>query len=133
MGLAIVKGARVAGGRMSSLPPRESGAKSRQSGAFLSLVAISLHELRRDLVHLIDSRWDEAIRRRAHELAGTLADACERQAMADLAGLVRPMANLARLPKPKALPVLAELRREFDGLLRDAESQLGRYTKKVIG
>src|SRR5262245_16302181 len=100
MGLAI-KGARVAGGRMTSLPPRESGGKNRPPGAFLSLIAISLHELRRDLTHLNDSGWEEPVRRRADELASTLADACERQGMAELANLVRPMANLARLPRAK--------------------------------
>ncbi len=118
---------------MTRLPPRDPGAKNRHPGAFLSLVAISLHELRRDLAHLNDSGWEEPIRRRADELASTLADACERQGMTELAGLVRPMANLARLPKAKALPVLAELRREFSGLLRDAETQLAKHTKKVIG
>src|SRR5262249_21261618 len=132
MGLAA-KGARVVGGRMTSLPPRDPGEKKRRPSAFLSLVAISLHELRRDLTHLYESGWDEPIRRRADELATTLADACERQGMAELAGLIRPVANLARLPKAKAILVLAELRREFDGLLRDAETQLAKHSKKSIG
>jgi hypothetical protein len=118
---------------MAGLPPREPGEKNRKPGAFLSLIAVSLSELRRDLRHLHDSGWSETVRRRADELATTLADACERQGMGELAGLVRPMANLARLTKAKAIPILAELRVEFDGLLRDAEKQLAKHSNRYIG
>ena len=118
---------------MAGLPPRAPGDQNRKPGAFLSLIAISLSELRRDLVHLNDSGWSEPVRRRADELASTLADACERQGLPELAGLVRPVANLTRLPKAKALPVLPELRIEFDGLLRDAEKQLAKHSKRYIG
>jgi hypothetical protein len=118
---------------MAGLPPRGPGEANRRSGAFLSLVAVSLSELRRDLAHLNESGWSEPVRRRADELASTLADACERQGLADLAAVVRPMSNLSRLRKAKALPILNELRHEFDGLLREAEKRLAKYSKKYIG
>ena len=118
---------------MAGLPPRTPGEPNRKPGAFLSLIALSLSELRRDLRHLNDSGWSEPVRRRADELASTLADACERQGLSELAGLVRPMANLTRLTKAKAVPILAELRRELDGLMRDAETQLAKHSKKYIG
>ena len=73
------------------------------------------------------------MRRRAEELASTLADACERQGMPELAAVVRPVANLARLTRAKAMPVLPELRQEFDGLLREAERQLATHSKRYIG
>jgi hypothetical protein len=118
---------------MSGLPPRAPGEEHRKSGAFLSLIGVSLSELRRDLVHLHDSVWSEAVRRRAHELASTLADACEREGLQDLAAVVRPISNLARLSRSNALPILSELRHEFDGLLREAEQRLAKHAKRYIG
>ena len=118
---------------MAGLPPRGPREPRRRSGAFLSLVAVSLSELRRDLDHLHQSAWSEAVRRRADELASTLADACERQSLEDLVVILRPISNLARLTRSNALPILTELRREFDGLLREAEKRLSRHSRKYIG
>jgi hypothetical protein len=118
---------------MAGLPPQGPRQPRRSSGAFLSLVAVSLSELRRDLDHLHRSAWSEAIRRRADELASTLADACERQGLPDLVVILRPISNLARLTRSSALPVQAELRREFDGLLREAEKRLSRHSRKYLG
>jgi hypothetical protein len=118
---------------MAGLPPRGPGDAKRKPGAFLSLVAVSLSELRRDLVHLHESVWSEPVRRRADELASTLADACDRQGLQDLVVLLRPISNLTRLSRSNALPVLTELRREFDGLLREAEKRLSAHSRKNIG
>ena len=118
---------------MAGLPPRGPGDANRRSSAFLSLIAVSLSELRRDLDHLHESVWSEPVRRRADELASTLADACDRQGLQDLVAVVRPIANLARLPRSNALPILSELRREFDGLLREAEKRLSKHSKRYIG
>ena len=118
---------------MVGLPPRAPGEANKKPGAFLSLVAVSLSELRRDLAHLHESVWSESVRRRADELASTLADACERQNLQDLVAVLRPISNLARLSRSNALPILSELRREFDGLLREAEKRLGTHSKKYLG
>jgi hypothetical protein len=118
---------------MPGLPPRGPGEANRKPGAFLSLAAVSLSELRRDLAHLHESVWSESVRRRADELASTLADACERQGLHDLVAIVRPISNLARLTRSNALPILSELRHEFDGLLREAEKRLAKHSKRYIG
>ncbi len=118
---------------MAGLPPRAGGDAERASGAFLSLIGVSLSELRRDLAHLHESVWSEAVRHRADELASSLADACERQGLPDLVAVIRPIANLARLTRSNALPILSELRRELDGLLREAEKRLATHSKRYIG
>jgi len=118
---------------MAGLPPRPGGEAERTPGAFLSLIAVSLSELRRDLEHLHESVWSEVVRRRAEELATALADACDRQALQDLVAVVRPIANLARLSRSNALPILSELRREFDGLVREAEKRLATHSKRGLG
>ena len=118
---------------MAGLPPRADGDPEGTPRALLSLIAVSLSELRRDLEHLHESVWSEAVRRRAEELASALADACERQGLPDLVAVVRPIANLARLSRSNALPILSELRREFGGLLREAEKRLATHSKRYIG
>jgi hypothetical protein len=118
---------------MTGLPPgARDGDKGPISGAFLSLIAISLSELRRDLAHLLDTSWDEPLRRRAEELASTLAQACERQGLAEAAAATRSLANLARLPKAKALPLRRALPEKIDALLREAEKGLGKHSKRYI-
>ena len=127
-------GARVVGGNlMTGMPPKESGEPTRKPSAFLSLISVALSELRRDLNQLCDSGWDEPMRRRAHELAEALFDACERERLPELGALIRPMANLTRLPAAQAVPVLRELRVEFGGLLRSAEQQLATHLSRYIG
>ena len=117
---------------MTAQPPGARGPKTPISGAFLSLIAVSLSELRRDLSHLVDSGWDEPLRRRADELASTLTLACDRQGLAEVAAATRALANLARLPKAKALPVRRALPEKFDALLRDAEKGLAQHSKRYV-
>ena len=103
------------------------------SGAYLSLIAVAVSELRRDTHLLVDSGWAEPVRRRAHELASTLAEACDRQGMKDVAAHCRSVANLARLPKTEALPIESALREKFESLHRETEKLLAVHTKRGIG
>lgn len=101
-------------------------------GAYLSLIAVALSELRRDTVLLVDSGWAEPVRRRAHELASTLADACDRQGLKELAAHCRSAANLARLTRANAAPIESALREKFESLHRESQRLLGKHSKKVM-
>jgi hypothetical protein len=103
------------------------------SGAWLSLIAVAFSELRRDATLLVDSGWAEPVRRRAHELAVTLADACDRQGLSELAAHCRSMANLARITKANAVPIESALREKFDALHRKGQQLLAKHSKKYIG
>ena len=70
---------------MAAIAPDAPEEGRKISGAYLSLIAVALSELRRDAQLLLDSGWAEPVRRRAHELATTLADACERQGLKEVA------------------------------------------------
>jgi hypothetical protein len=118
---------------MAGLPPRTPGDPIRISGAYLTLIVISFSELRRDMIDLIDSEWEEPLRRRAHELASTLAEACDRQGLQDVAGCARSLANLARLTREKAVPLQSALHEKAGSLLREAEKQLSRHSKRRLG
>jgi hypothetical protein len=114
----------------SSGAPRES---KKISGAYLSLIAVAFSELRRDTTLLVDSGWAEAVRRRAHELASTLADACEKQGLTELAAHCRATANLARLTKANAAPIESALREKFDALHRAGQQLLAKHSNRYIG
>src|SRR5690242_1608928 len=100
---------------------RMSGHAPKVSRAYLSLMAVSLSELRKDMILLHETGWPEAVRRRAEELASTLAHAFERQGLRELARIGRSMTSLTRLTSAQALPLLEDLREKFDLLLRQAE------------
>jgi hypothetical protein len=125
-------GARVKEGWMAGLPPHPEN-RRRISGAYLSLIEVSFSELRKDLQHLLESTWAESVRRRAEELSVTLARACERQSLDELAAVARSLANLARLPRAKALPIQAALREKFDALMREATRLLHVESKRRLG
>lgn len=93
-------------------------------GATLSLFAVAFSELRRDLGLLLESRWDEPVRRRAEELSTALAQACQRQGLQPPGPLFRALANLTRVPKADALPLLPALREKIESLIRDLEAVL---------
>ena len=102
-------------------------------GATLSLIAVCLSELRRDLRRLGESRWDEPVRRRAEELSSTLFQACQRQGLKELLPLLRATTNLTRLSRADALPVLQALREKFDSLMKDLEAQLPKRSTRSLG
>ena len=110
-----------------------SGSAPRQqrsiSGATLSLIAVAFSELRGDLRYLLDSGWDEPVRRRAEELASTLSKACLRQGLDDLMILFRSTANLTRLSRANALPVLPALEEKLESLMREIQTQLPKRSK----
>jgi hypothetical protein len=108
-------------------------AEGKWSGAYLSLIAVALSELRRDTRMLLETGWEESVRRRAHELASTLAEACDRRGLKDVATLCRSAAHLAHLPKSEALPLEAALREKFESLHREAEKLLSVHMKRGIG
>lgn len=122
-------GARVKEGWMAGLPPHPEN-RRRISGAYLSLIAVSFSELRKDLAHLVESTWSEPVRRRADELSATLAQACARQELDDLAGVARSLANLTRISRANALPVLSALNDKFQDLMRTANNLIAAETKR---
>ena len=122
-------GARVKEGWMAGLPPHPEN-RRRISGAYLSLITISFSELRKDLAHLVESTWAEPVGRRADELSATLAKACARQELDELAGVARALANLTRISRANALPVLSALNDKFQDLMRTANNLLAVETKR---
>ena len=79
---------------MSGLPPRMLRRDAPVPDAALSLIAVAFSELRRDVSLLLESAWAEPVRRRAEELATTLADACNRQGLAEACLAARSLAHL---------------------------------------
>lgn len=118
---------------MAVVPPSAPQERRKISGATLSLIAVALSELRRDTTMLLDTGWAEPVRRRAHELAATLADACDKQGLKELAVRCRSAANLARLTRANAAPIESALREKFDSLHREAHDLLSKHSKKYIG
>jgi hypothetical protein len=115
---------------MSAGAPRE---RKRISGAFASLVAIAHSELRRDLRLLLDSGWNESVRRRAHELSATLAQACQRQGLDELQPYLRSTTNLTRISKADAMPVMPALKEKLESLLREIETRLPKRSDRLMG
>lgn len=113
--------------------PRARAPEARPAlpGAFLSLVHLSLSELRGDAGRLIESGWDERLRGRPLELARALAEACHRQGLADLARIARSLSALAALSRAEALPLAVDLRRKFRELFALAETVLSRQTRSI--
>jgi hypothetical protein len=125
-------GARVKEAWMAGPTPHPEN-RRRISGAYLSLIAVSFSELRKDLIHLIESRWAEAVRRRAEELSTTLAKACDRQDLDGLGAVARATANLTRLSRGNALPIQSALQEKFVDLMREATNLLAVESKKQLG
>ena len=118
---------------MSGSTPRIPRREMPVPGAALSLIAVAFSELRRDVSLLLESAWAEPVRRRAEELAATLADACDRQGLADACLAARSLANLARLRADQVRPIQAALSRKLDELLRSAQRHLDLATKRRLG
>ena len=114
---------------MAGLPPHPEN-RRRISGAYLSLIAVSFSELRKDVAHLVESTWAEPVRGRADELSATLAKACARQELDELAQVARALANLTRISRANALPVLPALNDKFQDLMRRANNLLAVETKR---
>jgi hypothetical protein len=115
---------------MSGSAPRE---RKAISGAFASLIAIAASELRRDLRLLLDTGWNESVRRRAHELSSTLAQACQRQGLDELQPYLRSTTNLTRISRADAMPVMPALRDKFESLQREIEARLPKRTDRTPG
>ena len=115
---------------MSGNAPRE---RKYISQATLSLFSLALSELGRDVRRLVESRWDEPVRRRAEELSGTLFEACSRQGLEDLMPLLRAVTHLTRLSKADAIPLLPALREKFGTLLRKVETLLPKRSRPLPG
>lgn len=115
---------------MTGLSPETPRKRDDISGAFLSLLPTSLHELRRDTEHLLESNWADPVRRRAHELASTLAEACGRQGMEEIAGIARSIACLTRLSREEATSLRAAIREKFAELLDLAQRLVSEVTKR---
>ena len=107
-----------------SLPGAIPEAPLTSPGAILPLFSVCILELRKDFSDLIESRWSEDPRRRARELASTLAEACGRQRLTGLAKLSRSMVCLVELSRPEALPLLGSLRKKLEELVKSAEGEL---------
>lgn len=113
----------------------EKGPEKRDeiSGTFLTLLTISLSELRQDATRLLETGWAEPARRRAHELARTLEEACRRQGLTELARLAQSMTSLTRLSREEAVPLLAALRQKFEELVGMAQRVLAKDAKRRTG
>lgn len=118
---------------MAGSSGRAPGAPNYVPGAALSLFALALAELRRDLQRLVESRWDESVRRRAEELSTALAQACGRSGLRELQPRLRALTNLTRLSRVDALPVLPALREKLGSLTREAEALMPRRAGPLRG
>jgi len=101
-------------------------------GAVLSLVGVALTELKHDLDRLLTD-WDEGVRRRAEELASTLAAACDRQGLPDVAAVARALCHLTHLSPATAAPLRIALKRKFRTLLVQADRRLAMRARRYVG
>ena len=108
-------------------------ARKEIPGATLSLISISLSELRKDFALLTDAGWPEPVRRRAHGLACALRDACGRQGLKAVADLAGSLAGLARLSRAEAAPLRAALREKVGELLDLAARLVTRLSSRHTG
>jgi len=131
--MTTLLGARVKEGWMSGPTPQVPEERKPISGVYLSLIAISFSELRKDATHLLESGWAEPVRRRAEELSTTLVRACARQGLHDLAKVARILANLTQLSRANALPIQAALAEKIDALMRDVSKLLAEQSKRNLG
>jgi len=99
--------------------------------AFFDLAQLALSEIRSDVDHLFGSDWAIADRCRTRRLALALVEACERQGLAELSGIVRSIAALAAVARADALPLFTELRRKFKHLIHLAEARLSESETSV--
>jgi hypothetical protein len=102
-------------------------------GAVLSLVGVAFSELQRDLAALLASHWEEVLRRRADELASTLARACDQQGLREVAVVARALANLTRLSQATALPLRPALKGKFRVLLLKSDRLLAAHAGRYVG
>ena len=115
---------------MSGSAPRE---RQPFSGATLSLMAVAFSELRADLRRLLDSNWDESVRRRAEELSGALAMVCQRHGLDTLRTLLRSTSHLTRLSRCDAIPLLPALREKFESLIHEIVAVLPKRSNRFKG
>jgi hypothetical protein len=118
---------------MTRLTPDRPGERGRISSVTLSLISISFSELRKDVTLLLETDWPEPVRRRAHELASALWEACSRQGLHEVALPARSIASLAALSHEKAAPLRPALREKFEELLALAQGHLARIAKRHTG
>jgi hypothetical protein len=102
-------------------------------GATLSLITVAFYELRRDLQQLLDSNWDEPVRRRAEELSQALVLVCQRQGLDTLRMLLRSTGHLVRLSRTDAIPLLTALREKFGSLVREMVLGLPKRSDRFRG
>ncbi len=98
--------------------------RSPAPAAFLALAQLALTEIRADLGRLFRSDWAIAERCRTRRLTAALEEACERQGLLELAGIVRSISALVAMPRSEATPLYRELRRKFNELTHRAEGCL---------
>jgi len=118
---------------MAGIPGSAPRERKTISEAYLSLIAVAFSELRRDLRDLVETGWEESIRRRAEELAITLSQACHRQKLEDLVKLLRYVANLTRVTRENAMPILPELKEKFESLIGQIQTALSRRSSSYMG
>ena len=118
---------------MTGTPPKGTRVNDGISGATLTLIAISLSELRKDIAGLLDADWPEPLRRRAHELASALWEACRRQGLEEVAIPARSIASLAMLSHDKAAPLREALREKFEELISLAQGHVAKIVKRRTG
>jgi hypothetical protein len=84
---------------------------------FLQTLPQSVGEFERAVLELLDSSWDEPLRRRAHEMASVLAEATAGSGLSDLAPVVRAMASILKLRLEDTVVIQNELGMKLRELL----------------
>jgi hypothetical protein len=98
--------------------------RAQVPASFVALAQLALSEIRGDVERLFRSNWAIAERCRTRRLAVALEDACDRQGLAELAGIVRSIESLIAIPRSEAAPFYPELRKKFKELTHRAEGCL---------
>jgi hypothetical protein len=126
-------GQRAKEGAMAGMSENAPRRSPHLSGATRSLIAVGFAELRRDLQRLLDSNWDEPVRRRAEELSSALAMACQHPELDTLRTLLRSTTHLTRLSRSDAIPLFPALREKFESLIGAIESRLPKRSNRLGG
>lgn len=89
----------------------------RPSGPSAEGLQPAILQLERGVQELLDSHWDEVLRRRAHEVAEAVTAACKEWRLPEMAGVAQAIMSLLALRLEDVIAIQDALREKLDELL----------------
>lgn len=93
-----------------ALPPAELPEPTEVHLRFLRTLPLAVRELEGTVTRLIDSSWDEAVRRQAHHMASSLAEATAAAGLSRVASVTQGIASLLKLGLEEVFSIRDQVR-----------------------